>query len=190
MPRLPPVRFSWWMSVTSTRAPLAPIGWPSATPPPQMFSFDSGIPSGLMSTSTWPANASLISKRSMSATVRPFFARIASMPSFGAKKSSFGAVPAVFASMIFAIGVAPVFLRPSSLITRTAAAPSEIWLALPAVAVPSLPNAGFSFARPSAVVSARMPSSASTPTFAMHCSAESATISPLKWPAAVAAAAR
>ena len=26
MPRLPPVRFSWLMSVTSTRAPLAPIG--------------------------------------------------------------------------------------------------------------------------------------------------------------------
>jgi hypothetical protein len=42
-PRLPPVRWSWWMRVVSTRAPEPPMGWPSAMPPPQMLSLDSSI---------------------------------------------------------------------------------------------------------------------------------------------------
>ena len=95
MPRLPPVRCSWWMSVTRTRAPLAPIGWPRATPPPQMLSFSAGMPSGFVSASTCAANASFTSKRSMSATVLPVFARSCSMPTFGAMKRSLGATPAV-----------------------------------------------------------------------------------------------
>ena len=47
----------------------------------------------------------------------------------------------------------------AALMTTTAQAPSEICDAVPAVIVPSLANAGLSFARLSAVVSARMPSS-------------------------------
>ena len=55
-------------------------------------------------------------------------------------------------------------VRPSSsafalLITTTAAAPSEIWEAEPAVMVPSLAKAGRSRARVSTVVSGRIPSS-------------------------------
>src|SRR6056297_39617 len=37
MPRLPPVDFNAWISVTSMRAPLQPIGWPRAQAPPWML---------------------------------------------------------------------------------------------------------------------------------------------------------
>ena len=86
-------------------------------------------------------------------------------------------------------------MRPSSfafasLITSTAAAPSEIWLALPAVTEPSFVNAGRSLARPSIELSARKPSSTSRPVFAMHCSGVRAIISALNQPFLVASAAR
>ena len=61
-----------------------------------------------------------------------------------------------------AIGVAPRSSATSRLVTITAAAPSEIWEALPAVIVPSLENAGFSAPRLSGVVPGRTPSSVST----------------------------
>jgi hypothetical protein len=48
------------------------------------------------------------------------------------------------------------------LITTTAAAPSEIWLADPAVTVPSAENAGRSLASDAAVVPSRTPSSSVT----------------------------
>ena len=56
--------------------------------------------------------------------------------------------------------------------------------------MPSFVNAARNFARPSAVVSARKPSSTSSPVFAMHCSADSGTISALNQPFLVASAAR
>jgi hypothetical protein len=49
-------------------------------------------------------------------------------------------------------------------VSRTAAAPSVIWLALPAVTVPPSRNAGLSRASASSVVSARGPSSRSSTT--------------------------
>ena len=56
-------------------------------------------------------------------------------------------------------GFRPRRAAAASLITTHADAPSENWLALPAVTVPP-GSAGLSFATPSYVVSARMPSSA------------------------------
>ena len=53
------------------RAPEAPIGWPRATAPPRTFSFSCAIPRSRMQASATTANASLISNRSMSATVSP-----------------------------------------------------------------------------------------------------------------------
>ncbi len=69
-----------------------------------------------------------------------------------------------------AMGSAPSSSARSRLITTRAAPPSEICDAFPAVIVPSGLKAGRSRARPSAVVSARMPSSRST-----------TTGSPLRW---------
>ena len=53
-----------WSSVTRMRAPEAPIGWPSATAPPQMFTFAGSRPSIWLFASDTTANASLISQRS------------------------------------------------------------------------------------------------------------------------------
>ena len=64
--------------------------------------------------------------------------------------------------------------------TITAAAPSEICEALPAVTVPSDSKTGLSLASFSTEVSARKPSSAATPSFCLTCSAERATSSGLK----------
>ena len=52
----------------------------------------------------------------------------------------------------------------SFVVTTTAAPPSEIWEALPAVIVPVGLKAGFSLASDSSVVSGRMPSSRATTT--------------------------
>ena len=56
-------------------------------------------------------------------------------------------------------GLLPFALAFSAVVTTTAAAPSTIPEALPAVTVPSLPNEGGSAASPSSVVSGRMWSS-------------------------------
>ena len=55
------------------RAPLAPIGCPSAIAPPFTFTFDSSAPSIRIELSATEAKASLISKRSMSSTDSPAF---------------------------------------------------------------------------------------------------------------------
>ena len=55
------------------RAPLAPIGCPSAIAPPFTFTFDSSIPSIRIELIATDANASLISNRSMSSMPMPAF---------------------------------------------------------------------------------------------------------------------
>ena len=72
-PSPPPRRRSSFTSVIRMRAPLAPIGWPSAIAPPFTFTFDSSTPSMRIELSATEANASLISNRSMSSTDRPAF---------------------------------------------------------------------------------------------------------------------
>ncbi len=59
------------------RAPEAPIGCPSAMAPPFTLTFDSSTPSMRIELSATDANASLLSKRSMSSTVRPAFSSAA-----------------------------------------------------------------------------------------------------------------
>ena len=76
-------------------------------------------------------------------------------------------------------------------VTTTAAAPSEIWDAVPAVIVPSLPKAGLSLARVSAVVPGRMPSSSVTSSGSPpRCGTGTAAISAANRPFLAAAAAR
>ena len=74
--------------------------------------------------------------------------------------------------------------------TTTAQAPSEIWDADPAVIVPSRAKAGFSPARDSAVVSARIPSSVSKITGSpRRCGTGTPTISAANSPSLTALAA-
>ena len=65
---------------------------------------------------------------------------------------------------ISASGVSPSSSARSRFTTTTAAPPSEICEALPAVMVPFVRNAGFNFASDSVVASGRMPSSVETTT--------------------------
>src|SRR5437763_1409724 len=55
-----------WRSVTSTRAPLAPMGWPSAMAPPCTLTRFLGMWSSRSTPSDWAANASFSSQRSIS----------------------------------------------------------------------------------------------------------------------------
>ena len=92
---------------------------------------------------------------------------------------------------ISASGSTPSASARSALMTTSAAAPSEICEALPAVIVPSGPNAGGSWASESGVVSGRMPSSASTTETAPRRPVTStAAISSADRPEALALAAR
>ncbi|KAF4504581.1 hypothetical protein G6O67_008018 [Ophiocordyceps sinensis] len=80
-------------------------------------------------------------------------------------------------------------------VSRAAAAPSETWLELPAVAEPEGENAGSSRARPAAETPSRMPSSRRTVTTRSRPAASrrrvvTGTVSASKRPASRAAAAR
>src|SRR5688500_12437807 len=58
------------INVVMMRAPVIPNGWPNAMAPPLTLSFSQGILSASADGTTCAANASLISKRSMSPMVR------------------------------------------------------------------------------------------------------------------------
>src|SRR6185312_7616884 len=60
-------------SVTSTRAPDAPIGWPIAIAPPLTLTLEVSQPRSLLTAQAWAANASLASIRSRSPTLQPAF---------------------------------------------------------------------------------------------------------------------
>ena len=86
-----------------------------------------------------------------------------------------------------AIGLTPNSLAFSSLITTTAAAPSLIPDALPAVTTPSgLPEQHLNLLSDSAVVPALGPSSVSTITVCFLCFTSTGTISSLNLPSAIA----
>src|SRR5205085_4964368 len=63
-PRPPPRRLSSCTSAPRIRAPLAPIGWPSAMAPPFTLTLSSSTPSIRIELRATEAKASLISKRS------------------------------------------------------------------------------------------------------------------------------
>ena len=105
------------------------------------------------------ANASLISIRSRSPTVRPALRRAWLIALDGWDCSELSGPATLPCAPISASQVRPSSCALSLLMTTTAAAPSEICEDVPAVIVPSLPNAGRSLASASTVVSARTPSS-------------------------------
>src|ERR671915_1548770 len=161
-PSPPPRRRSSFASVIRMRAPLAPIGWPSAIAPPFTFTFDSSTPSIRIELSATDANASLISNRSISSTERPALSSAAWVALAGVR-ARYGKSSATAAwATIVASGVRSLRFAHSSLESTTAPAPSFTPGALPAVCAPSLLNAPFSLESDSSDDSRRGASSTST----------------------------
>ena len=73
-----------WSSVTRIRAPLAPIGWPSATAPPRTLTLLPSRPSSWLFAIETTAKASLISQRSTSAIASPARSSVRRIASAGA----------------------------------------------------------------------------------------------------------
>ncbi|MCY1557864.1 hypothetical protein D9M68_947490 [compost metagenome] len=101
--------------------------------------------------SDWAAKASLDSIRSRSATVQPAFSRAFFDAGIGPVPMRAGSTPAVAHEAMRASGSRPRALASSADISTRAAAPSFRPEALPAVTVPSLRKAGFSFSMASIV---------------------------------------
>ena len=77
---------------------------------------------------------------------RPAFLRTAAVPGIGPSSISTGSVPTTACARMRARGLSPRLFAFSSDMSSTAAAPSEIWLELPAVMECSGLNAGCSAA--------------------------------------------
>mmetsp|Transcript_170384 Transcript_170384/g.414170 ORF Transcript_170384/g.414170 Transcript_170384/m.414170 type:complete len:221 (-) Transcript_170384:110-772(-) len=185
-------------------APVAPSGWPNAQAPPFTLSLLRSAPSSFSHASGTTAKASFTSYRSMSAMAKPARASAACVAGIGPDSMSTGSVPASASVWISAIGVTeePSLASPASFTIMSAAAPSEIWLALPAVTAPSgrsgcggaapILTSVSSFASFSTVVPGRMPSSLVTVTAVLAPSSSTrkpstGSISSAKRPLSVAA---
>src|ERR1700754_2664672 len=128
--------------VTTIRAPLAPIGWPSAQAPPWILIFSWETPSSRMTAIGTTANASFISNRSTSSVFQPAFASTLEMAPTGAVVNHSGSCEWVAWATMRASGVTPRVFASSAESSTSAAAPSEMLDELAAVIVPfSLRNA-------------------------------------------------
>ncbi len=142
MPRVLPWRLSALSSVTMMRVPLAPIGWPSAVPPPLILIRSCGMPMSRIANMATQAKASLISHSSTSPASQPAFWSTFSIAPIGATVNLAGSCACAAMATIRAIGCWPFSLARLSRVSTTAAAPSEIELEVAAVIVPSLAKAG------------------------------------------------
>src|SRR6516165_239105 len=88
-------RLSSRASVIASRTPVAPSGWPMAIAPPLTLSLASSMPSSRAQAITWAPNASLISKRSMSASLWPARSSTALMAGTGPMPMISGGTPTV-----------------------------------------------------------------------------------------------
>src|SRR5437588_5036226 len=141
-PRLSPRCCRALNNVTTMRAPDAPMGWPSSQAPPCTFTFSCGRLSSRITASATTANASLISNRSTSPFFHPIRSRTFWMATTGAVVNQAGACACVAWPRILANGVTPRRSASEPLMITSAAAPSEIPLALAAVMVPPSRKAG------------------------------------------------
>ena len=172
-----------WSRVTRIRQPDAPTGWPRAMAPPLGFNFSRSKPSSFPTATDWAANASLASITSKSPISIPAFAITFFVAATGPMPMIRGSTPARAPATHVAMGVTPSSFAFSSLITTTAAAPSLMPEALPAVTIPSFLNAGRSFPRASILEPALGPSSVSTRMVVFFVFTSTGTISSLNAPA-------
>src|SRR5882724_3752686 len=133
------------------RQPDAPIGWPIAIAPPLTFTFNVSQPMSRLTAIACAAKASLISRRSRSFGVQPAFLRHSFDAGIGPIPMMLGSTPADEYALMRASGRSPNSFAFDALIIITAAAPSLMPDALPAVTVPLLSNAGLSDASESTV---------------------------------------
>ena len=144
------------------RAPVDPNGWPRAIAPPCTLTRSRSSPRSSTEASTWTANASLISARSMSEIDKPARDRASCVAATGPRPMISGLRPVAAVLTIRASGVRPSSAALVSLMITTAAAPSLRGQQLPAVTVPSSRKTGLSWETPSRVVPGRGPSSVLT----------------------------
>src|SRR5258705_13468219 len=126
------------------RQPDAPIGWPIAIAPPLTFTFDVSQPMSRLTAIACAAKASLISRRSRSFGVQPAFLRHSFDAGIGPIPMMLGSTPADEYALMRASGLRPNSLALAALIIITAAAPSFMPDALPAVTVAVLSDGRFS----------------------------------------------
>ena len=137
------------------------------------------------------ANASFSSKRSMSATFLSIGSSARLIARDGCVRSEVSGPATMPKLTSSAMGVRPRSSALALLVTISAAPPSEICDALPAVIVPSLSNAGRRLPSESVVVSGRTPSSVSTTIGSpLRCGSDTGVISSARRPSFVAVAAR
>ena len=146
--RASPRRRSSCISVSTRRVPVAPSGWPSAIAPPFTLTLSRSSPSSFSQPRYCAAKASLISMQvDVLRATSPARSRHAADRRHGAD-AHLGRLDAdvgparIVRHSVEAVGLRALGRRQ----TTSAAAPSTMPLALPAVTVPSLPNAARSFA--------------------------------------------
>src|SRR4051812_37146807 len=176
-------------SVTSTRAPEAPTGWPIAIAPPLTLTLEVSQPRSLLTAQAWAAKASLASIRSRSPMFQPAFFSAARDAGIGPVPMILGSTPAWPHDTMRPRIVLPSLAACLAVISTTAAAPSLMPEALPAVTVPSFSNAGFSLAIASTVAPWRGYSSSATMMSPLRDLMVTGTISSLNLPAFCAASA-
>ena len=157
--------------------------------PPLTFSLSVFQAKSLVTAQAWAANASFASIRSRSSTVHPAFSKAARDAGIGPVPIIAGSTPRVAQETIRAIGTTPRASAADARIKTSAAAPSLIPDALPAVTVPSLAKAGRSFASVSTEVPCFGCSSSDTITSPLRPLIVTGTISSVKRPAFCAASA-
>mmetsp|Transcript_104991 Transcript_104991/g.302110 ORF Transcript_104991/g.302110 Transcript_104991/m.302110 type:complete len:337 (-) Transcript_104991:247-1257(-) len=127
--------------------------------PPFGFNFSFGILRCSMVMVAWDAKASLISKMSMSSMVKPAFSKAGGMAKAGPMPMSLGSTPTIAKLRMRATMGRPSFFASLRRAMRRSEAPSESWLALPAVVEPPSLKLAFSLAKDSIVTPSRGPSS-------------------------------
>ena len=87
------------------RAPLAPMGWPNAVPPPLTLILSCGMPRSRIANIATQAKASLTSNRSTSSTLHPARSSTFWIAGIGAVVKSAGACAWAAVATIRATGV-------------------------------------------------------------------------------------
>ncbi len=149
-------------------------------PPPLTLTRSGSAPVSAIQASTTEANASLTSNASKSSIRIPVLRSAYSVAGIGALSMKMGSAPRTLRWWMRARGVRSCAFTAASEATRTALAPSEIWLASAAVRVPPARRVG-NFAIASRLVSRGHSSMVKSPT---------GTVSLANRPSAIAACAR
>src|SRR5213076_123597 len=121
-----------------------PSGWPSAIAPPLTFTFSESRPSSRITARLCDAKASFSSTRSISSSGTPLRSSSLRTAGIGPMPITRGSTPATALPTNVPSGSTPSSPAFSSDAITSAAAPSSIPDALPAVTVPPSRNAGFS----------------------------------------------